>query len=92
VVFGTGLDIAVGTLLVLALANYAGIKQKKPFTWIAAGAMLFVASQVTAAGTAMNVAGANLSAISPLAPVLGILGFIAVLVGGVWSAYKLLTE
>ncbi|MBS3055975.1 MAG: hypothetical protein J4473_00925 [Candidatus Aenigmarchaeota archaeon] len=90
VVFGTGLDIAIGALLVTALLTYAGIRKlEKPLAWITAGALLFVAADVTAVGTGTNLGGYTLGIISFLSPLLAILGFIAILVGGVWAAYKL---
>ena len=91
--FGTGLDIAIGILLTVVFAHYAGFTKKitKAFRWIVAGAISYVLAGVfetTPYVTDVVSQGATNYGFGLFA----VIGFIFVLVGTLWAMYQLLTE
>lgn len=85
---------AIAVLFGLALAEYTKIVKKnvqKPFSWIMGGAILILVSSLFAlpwGWTIFNIA--TIAIIGHIGEIVGILGFIAVLVGGLWAVYELL--
>jgi len=86
VLFEGVVGYAIALLLGLALAEYAKVRKsaEKPLTWIAAGAVLFLLTGIFGLQF-------TLFTIPPIvAEIVQILGFIAVLVGGLWATYELI--
>lgn len=92
-IFGSGIDIAIGILLAMVLAEHLGLAKKaeRAFKWIGAGtvsfliagvfeAVPFVASWVTSGSN-------NYGFI-----VFGLVGFMLVTVGALWAIYNIMTE
>lgn len=89
------LDLALIVLVALAFAQYAKLGKglEKPFAWIAAGAFLAlvaVAFEVLQSGLALW--GATVSGVVWLVALFQVLAFIALLVGALWAAVKLLQQ
>ena len=82
---------AIAVLFGLALAEYTKIVKKnvqKPFAWIMGGAILILVSSLFALPWGWTIF--NIATIAIIGEIVGILGFIAVLVGGLWAVYELL--
>ena len=89
------LDLALVVMVFLAFAQYAKLGKglEKQFAWIAAGAFLalvavsFQVLQAGLTGWSVSVAG-----VTALVALFQVLSFIALLVGGLWAAVKLLQQ
>lgn len=91
--FGTGIDVAVGLFLVTVFAQYAGLvkKAEKAFTWIAAGAVSFLLAGVFEATPVVRGA-VTTGAVNYGFTVFAVIGFVLVLVGTLWAIYQMLVE
>lgn len=92
-VFGTGMDVAIGVFLAYALSQYVGLvkKAEKAFKWIGAGAISLVLAGVFEVTPIVSdyVTGAsgNMGFVA-----FGVIGWVLILVGTVWALYQLLVE
>lgn len=86
-----GLGLALGVLLALVFAQYAGVKKKaeQAMTWLAAGAVSFILAEVSGIQTLW---GYNVgTALGYIADLFYLIGWILVLIGSIWGIYLLLT-
>lgn len=92
-VFGTGIDVAIGVFLAYAFSEYVGLvkKAEKAFKWIGAGAISLVLAgvfQTTPLISEWVTSGANNYGYVAF----GVVGWVLILVGTVWALYQLLVE
>jgi hypothetical protein len=92
-VFGTGMDVAIGVFLALALSQYAGLvkKAEKAFKWIGAGAVALVLASVFQE-TPIVSAYVTMQSTNYGYVAFGVVGWVLVFVGTLWALYQLLVE
>jgi len=86
-----GIGLALGVLLALVFAEYAGVKKKaeKALTLVGAGAVSLLLAEVSYGTTLANVnIGTGLTVIGDL---FTIIGYIIVLIGSILAVYTLVS-
>ena len=90
VVFGAALDLGVGFLLAIALAQYAKIKAEKGWNFLAISAALFLFSAAFVEG--YFGAGELLESVYILKTIAEVLGWVSALIGAAFVVYEVLLE